>query len=167
MSSSLGEISSILDRCESRTHPTYGESRLWCKWERDLQVEVNVTNSAFLQNDHAVNGKPVVMRQAVNDARGHVSEMLMKCVGQGALDTELSKDDKDRMLSFLRTYGELDEAGKYNGCDRAGYSQLAGAGDVAGVLSAPIDMHTLLQAEFWQGMMFDQAFECRQPCFSP
>jgi monoamine oxidase len=133
----------------------------------ELQVEVNVTNSAFLQNDNAAGGRPVVMRQAVNDTRGHVSEMLSKCVNQGALDAELSKEDKDRMLSFLRIYGELDEAGSYNGCDRAGYSQMAGAGDVTGVLSKPIDMHTLLEASFWQGMMFDQAFDMQATMFQP
>ena len=133
----------------------------------ELQVEVNMTNSAFLQNDNAVGGKPVVMRQAVNDTRGHVSEMLSKCLNQGGLDAELTGGDKDRMLSFLRIYGELDDAGKYNGCDRAGYAQTAGAGEDAGVLSTPIDMHTLLDADFWQGMMFDQAFDMQATMFQP
>jgi monoamine oxidase len=34
--------------------------------------------SAFLQNDNANGGKPVVLRQAENDTRGHVSELLEK-----------------------------------------------------------------------------------------
>ncbi len=133
----------------------------------ELQVEVNMSNSAFLQNDAANGGKPVVMRQAVNDTRGHVSELLMKSVHQGALDADMSKEDRDKMLSFLRIYGSLDEAGKYNGCDRAGYSKTAGAGDDAGVLSEPIDMHTLLEENFWQGMMFDQAFDMQATMFQP
>ena len=133
----------------------------------ELQVEVNMTNSAHLQNDNAMAGKPVVMRQAVNDTRGHVSELLSKSIHQGALDQDLSKEDRDRMLTFLRTYGSLDEAGKYNGSDRAGYSKTAGAGDDTGVLSEPIDMHTLLDASFWQGMLFDQAFDMQATMFQP
>src|ERR1700730_8766156 len=91
----------------------------------ELQVEVNMSRSAYLQNDNVNGGKPAVMRQVVNDTRGHVSELLSKSIHQGALDQDLSKEDRDRMLSFLRIYGALDEAGKYNGCDRAGYSTTA------------------------------------------
>lgn len=133
----------------------------------ELQVEVNMSRSAYLQNDAAMDGKPQVFRQVVNDTRGHVSELLMKCMNQGALDTEITGDDKGRMLDFLRVYGPLDEAGKYTGSDRAGYSKTAEAGNVTGVLSEPIDMHTLLQAKFWQGMLFDEQFDMQATMFQP
>ncbi len=133
----------------------------------EMQVEVNMSRSAFLQNDNVNGGKPAVMRQVVNDTRGHVSELLAKSINQGALDQELSKEDRDRMLSFLRTYGSLDEAGKYNGCDRAGYAKTAGAGDDVGLLSQPIDMHTLLDENFWQGMLFDEQFDMQATMFQP
>jgi monoamine oxidase len=133
----------------------------------ELQVEVNMSRSAYLQNDNANGGKPAVMRQVVNDTRGHVSELLAKSIHQGALDQDLSQEDRDRMLAFLRTYGSLDEAGKYNGCDRAGYTKTAGAGDDTGVLSQPIDMHTLLDESFWQGMLFDEAFDMQATMFQP
>src|SRR5258708_36050217 len=71
------------------------------------------------------------------------------------------------MLSFLRTYGSLDEAGKYNGSDRAGYAKTAGAGDETGVLSQPIDMHTLLDESFWQGMLVDEQFDMQATMFQP
>src|SRR5580698_6925599 len=38
----------------------------------ELQIEVNMSRSSFLQNDAANNGKPAVMREVVNDTRGHV-----------------------------------------------------------------------------------------------
>lgn len=66
----------------------------------ELQVEVNMSRSALLQNDAANGGKPVVMRQAVNDTRGHVSELLMKSVDQGFLDSDLSKVDKIACCRF-------------------------------------------------------------------
>ena len=133
----------------------------------ELQVEVNMSRSAYLQNDNANGGKPAVMRQVVNDTRGHVSELLSKSIHQGALDQDLSQEDRDRMLAFLRTYGSLDEAGKYNGSDRAGYVKTAGAGDDTAVLSQPIDMHTLLDESFWQGMLFDEAFDMQATMFQP
>ena len=133
----------------------------------ELQVEVNMSRSAHLQNDAVMGGKPAVMRQVVNDTRGHVSELLSKCVSSGGLDADFTKEDRTRMLDFLRMYGSLDEAGKYKGSDRAGYAKTAGAGDDAGVLSEPIDMKTLLAAEFWQGMLFDEQFDMQATMFQP
>ena len=133
----------------------------------ELQVEVNSTRSAHLQNDAANDGKPAVMRQVVNDTRGHVSELLSKSIHQGALDSDLSVDDRKRMMDFLRLYGPLDEAGKYAGSDRAGYEKTAGAGEDAGVLSKPIDLHTLLDESFWQGMLFDEQFDMQATMFQP
>ena len=133
----------------------------------ELQVEVNMSRSAFLQNDAANGGKPVVLRQAENDTRGHVSELLSKCVAAGSLDADLTKDDRDRMLSFLRLYGPLDDAGKYTGSDRAGYAKTAGAGEDSGVLAEPISMNTLLDEAFWQGMLFDEQFDMQATMFQP
>ncbi|ADW69925.1 flavin monoamine oxidase family protein [Granulicella tundricola] len=133
----------------------------------ELQVEVNTSRSSFLQNDAANGGKPVIQRQAINDTRGHVSELLMKCMKQGALDQEMDKTDRDKMLSFLRTYGSLDDAGKYKGGDRAGYKVLPGAGDQVGEPSDPIDMHTLLDESFWNGMLFEETFDMQATMFQP
>ncbi len=133
----------------------------------ELQVEVNSSRSAHLQNDAANGGKPAVMRQVVNDTRGHVSELLSKSIHQGALDADLSQEDRTRMMDFLRIYGPLDEAGKYAGSDRAGYEKTAGAGEDAGVLAKPIDLHTLLDESFWQGMLFDEQFDMQATMFQP
>ena len=132
-----------------------------------LEVEVNTTRSSFLQNDNANGGKPVMQRQAINDTRGHVSELLSKAMSGGSLDSEMSVEDKDRMLAFLRLYGPLDQAGKYNGSDRSGYLETAGAGDQTGVLSKPIDMHTLLDESFWQGILFEEQFDMQATMFQP
>ncbi len=133
----------------------------------ELQVEVNTSRSSYLQNDAANGGKPIIQRQAVNDTRGHVSELLMKCVNAGALDTEVGKEDRERMLAFLRQYGSLDSAGKYAGGDRAGYKVLPGAGDQVGVPSDPIDMHTLLDESFWSGVLFEETFDMQATMFQP
>jgi monoamine oxidase len=133
----------------------------------EMQVEVNTCRSSLLQNDAVNGGRAMVQRQVEADTRGHVSELLGKCVNQGALDREMSKEDRDRMLSFLRMYGALDDAGKYGGSDAAGYVSTPGAGDDRGVLSEPIDMHTLLDADFWGMILFEEAFDQQATMFQP
>jgi monoamine oxidase len=165
-------------RCEwdAGNYQNFGPARLpsihptilgYCKkLGVEMQVEVNMSRSAMLQNDNANGGRPVVMRKAENDTRGYVSELLAKCVSTGALDQELSSEDHDRMLSFLRIYGPLDDAGKYTGSDRAGFLRTPGV-DNAGVLSQPIDLHTLLLEDFWQGILFDEVFDMQATMFQP
>jgi monoamine oxidase len=133
----------------------------------ELQVEVNTSRSSLLQNDAANGGNPMVQRQVINDTRGHVSELLAKCMNKGALDQEMTKEDRDRMLSFLRLYGSLDSAGKYNGSEDGGYSKTPGAGSETGVLSEPIDMQTLLDANFWDGILFEEQFDHQATMFQP
>jgi monoamine oxidase len=133
----------------------------------ELEVEVNTTRSSLLQNDKVAGGKPFVQRQLINDTRGHVAELLAKCTAQGALDQTLSKEDRDRILSFLRVYGPLDAAGAYTGSERAGYSVTPGAGDQTGILSKPIDLDTLLDSSFWMGMLFEETFDMQATMFQP
>jgi monoamine oxidase len=131
----------------------------------ELEVEVNTTRSSLLQDDRVNGGKAVVQRQAINDARGEVAELLAKCISQGALDQSLTKEDRDRVLNFLRTFGPLDSTKRYSGSDRAGYSTQPGAGDETGVLSKPIDLHTLLDENFWEGMFFEETFDMQATMF--
>ncbi len=85
-----------------------------------LEVEVNMNRAAYLWSPRAHGGKPLRLRQAANDARGYLSELLTKATDRGALDQELTAEDKERLLPFLRIYGDLDPAGEFRGTDRAG-----------------------------------------------
>ncbi len=132
-----------------------------------LEVEINTSRSTFLQNDNANGGKPVVQRKAVNDTRGHVSELLSKSISGGALDKELTKEDRERMLTFLKLYGPLDKSGAYVGSDRAGYKQNAGAGSQVGVFEDPMDMHTLLDENFWGGVLYEETWDWQATMMQP
>jgi len=132
-----------------------------------LEVEINTSRSSLLQNDAVYGGKPVVQRKALNDARGHVSELLAKSIKGGALDTDLTKEDKDRMLSFLRTYGPLGFDGKYHGSDRAGIKQYPGAGSQTMQIEEPLDMHSLLDANFWSGILYEEAWDWQATMMQP
>jgi len=47
-----------------------------------LEVEINTSRSTLLVNDRAFGAKPIEQRQAINDARGAVSELLAKCLNR-------------------------------------------------------------------------------------
>jgi len=71
----------------------------------ELEVEVNANRSAYVWNDHLTSQKPIQLRQAINDTRGRVSELLGKAINAGALDQDLTGADRDQMIEFLKTYG--------------------------------------------------------------
>ena len=120
-----------------------------------------------MQNDKFNDGKAVQQRQVINDTRGHVAELLAKCVKRSALDEELTSDDKERMLVFLRKYGDLSPDYFYKGSARSGYKILPGAGSQLGVPRDPLDMRALLDANLWDGMLFEDMFDMQATMFQP
>jgi monoamine oxidase len=103
----------------------------------------------------------------VNDTRGHVSELLSKCIRQGALDQELSAEDKERMLNFLTEYGDLKPDGSFTGTERSGYKVQPGAGPQAGVPRDPMPMHALLDADLWRGLLTEDIIDWQATMFQP
>jgi monoamine oxidase len=132
-----------------------------------LEVEINTSRSTLLVNERAFGGKAIEQRQAINDTRGHVSELLAKSVRRGALDQELTAQDKERTLDFLRSYGDLDTALKYGGSERSGMARPVGAGSETGELRRPLDMHALLDANFWNAMLFEEGLDYQATMFQP
>jgi monoamine oxidase len=105
------------------------------------EVEVNMCNSAFIQSDRVNDAKPITLRQAIYDYRGHVAELLAKCGQAGALDQQMSHDDRDKLIEGLKNWGSLTEKLAYEGSESAGLSTYAGAGDQAPVHVAPMDFN--------------------------
>lgn len=132
-----------------------------------LEVEINTSRSTLLQNDKANGGRPVPQRKAINDTRGHVSELLSKCIRQGALDSEFTRQDSERMQEFLTVYGPLDKSGAYVGSDRAGMKVTPGAGKQVAVDEAPLDMRTLLDGNFWAAMLVEEERDWQATMMQP
>lgn len=132
-----------------------------------LEVEVNSSRSTLLVNDRAFGGKAIEQRRAINDTRGHVAELLAKCLQQNALDTELSAEDRERMQKFLRVYGDLNSDGSYKGSERSGAKRLPGAGGITEELNEPLDMHSLLDANFWDGLLFEEMLDMQPTMLQP
>lgn len=106
-----------------------------------LEVFTNQNAQAYYYNENTATqdfgtwaGKPIPHRMAKADYYGYVSELLAKCVNQGALDTDLTPADKDRVLAFLRSFGSIPASTyRYTGSSRRGYSIPPQAGDQPGV----------------------------------
>ncbi len=96
-----------------------------------LETHVNVSGSSKFADSGLRNGQPIERRRIENDVRGGVSELLTKAVNRGALDQELTAQDKERLLDYLSTYGALSDDGVYRGSDRSGFA------DEPTVLNAP------------------------------
>ncbi len=132
-----------------------------------LEVEVNASRSAYLQASTLEGGKTVQNRQVEYDTRGHVSELLAKCIQRGALDQELSHDDKEQMIEFLQQYGALSPDLFYKGSSRAGWKISPGAGDTVGVPHDPLDMRALLSAHLWRELMEEDEIDWQATMFQP
>jgi monoamine oxidase len=132
-----------------------------------LEVEINTSRSAMLSNPEANRGQPMQMRQAVNDTRGAVSELLAKAIDRGALDQELTAHDKERVLAFLQQYGDLSPEKLYKGSSRAGYTRSPGAGDDLGQIRDPVSLDVLLDEDLWNGVLFEELIDQQATMFQP
>jgi monoamine oxidase len=88
-------------------------------------------------------------------------------VRQNALDQDLTAEDRERMLTFLRMYGDLQGNFTYEGSARSGVTRHPGAGPVTQELRPPLAMHALLDAGFWRGLMFEETLDMQATMFQP
>jgi monoamine oxidase len=132
-----------------------------------LEVEINTSRGARLWNPDANGGKPLEMRQAHNDTRGAISELLGKAINRGALDEELTARDKERMIAFLQAYGDLSPDLVFKGSARSGYKSLPDAGDEAGLHRDLVPLSTFLDIDLWNGVLFEEGFDFQATMFQP
>jgi len=132
-----------------------------------LEVEVNTSRGALLVHEAVNDGRPIELRQAINDVRGEISELLGKAINRGALDQELTAQDKERMLAFLRRYGDLSPDLAYRGSTRSGYKTLPGPAEQAGTKRDPVSLDALLNADMWSSLLFEENFDQQATMFQP
>lgn len=102
----------------------------YCR-ELDVPIELftNTNANAYIYNESSDMKEPVRYRTAKADVYGYLSELLAKATDQGALDKELTASDRERLLEFLKDFGDIggrmpgDAAGSrhYSGSERRGY----------------------------------------------
>jgi monoamine oxidase len=132
-----------------------------------METLVNYSGSALIQTDRLNGGKPIQMRQAIYDFRGHMAELTAKATRAGGLDQSLSKEDRDKLIAAMVNWGALSPKGSgpkkvvardvavgatvdpkaelvYPGMEAAGYDIIPGAGDQVGTTRAPLSRDLVL-----------------------
>jgi monoamine oxidase len=117
---------------------------------RELGVAIepfcSVNEAAYV---HQADGnRRLRLREVRADWRGHTSELLAKAISADALDGDVTADDRDRLLEWLRQEGGLSAELKYAGSSRRGYKSPPGAGTAAGVVGDPLRLTELVRTAF-------------------
>lgn len=132
-----------------------------------LEVEINSSRSAHIWSEGCNGGKPVQMRQGVNDTRGHIAELLAKAINQGALDAAVTAEDRQKLLPFLKIYGDLDDSLAFHGTERSGYVTPPGAAGQLGVHRDPLPLRELLANERLSMTLFEDFIDMQATMFQP
>jgi len=117
-----------------------------------LTMKANICRTAYTHDEDHFDGKPMRVGQYIADSRGLISELVYKAVDQNAFDQPLSAEDRERMLMFARSFGDLGPSGDYHGSARSGYKS-GGFGRPAEYY-ARTEFGALLNSNFWRRSNF-------------
>ena len=130
----------------------------YCK-ELNVALEVFAVTAdnqwLFQTKQPGLKGKRVRLREVRTDIDGYVAELLSKSISAGALGQELTKDDAERLLAYLKNVGQLSPQGKYRGQEMRGPDEPVGADGEEHY--TPLPLGELLGSR--TGYYVDQGFE--------
>lgn len=133
-----------------------------------IEVFTNANADALIFNESAGMTAPVRYRTAKADVFGYVSELLAKATSQGALDAELTATDKERVISFLRSFGSVGSTFEYTGGNRRGFASYPGAGTDAGtLLGDPPSLSDVFASNVGRYFSFELGYDQAMLMFQP
>ncbi|MBU2979703.1 flavin monoamine oxidase family protein [Alteromonas sp. C1M14] len=137
-----------------------------------LEPFCQLNYNAYLHSTQAFDGKPQRYRHVQADYQGYISEMLGKVVKQGALDDELTLEDRERLFESLRSFAALDENGAYKKSletsMRRGFAiDPPGGLGPSTQYSEPLDRSALIQSELWEHIWKGQQLRHMSTIFQP
>src|SRR5271167_2568277 len=137
-----------------------------------LEPFIQLNHNAFLHSANAFDGKPQRIRDVKADFDGGVSELLAKAARKGALDDEVSAEDREILLEALRSLGALDKAFRYKAGDDSAYHRSyakdpGGGLDAEPVAGEPIGLHDILTSRLWRGLQSFLSYDFQTTMFQP
>ncbi len=138
--------------------------QLTLQYCRELGVPLEMFNgnneAAYLFNEGGTGplaNKRMRIKEYHNDMRGYTTELLAKALDQNALDQQLTKEDVEKLVDFLKNEGDLNAAHLYKGTNRRGYKTDAapGAGPTPGEMTDPYGLTDLLRSGFMQPVFYN------------
>jgi monoamine oxidase len=109
----------------------------------ELQPFIQFNHGAYIHSSTAFGGKPKRYREVAADFEGSVAELLSKAINQKALDADVTKEDRERLLESLRTWGVLDKDLKYVPSDETANHRGFDRPPGGGVDGAPIPFKSM------------------------
>lgn len=113
-----------------------------------LEIMVNQNDRGWVVPEDVegpLSGRRMRQGAVKADMRGYTAEILAKSIHQDELDLELSADDRERLLEYLRDEGYLQDPDlAYTGTEDRGYEERPGV--EPGVPSDPYDFLPLLRS---------------------
>lgn len=85
-------------------------------------------------------------REIHADMRGYTCELLAKAIDQQSLDLQMTKEDVDKLLTWLKEEGDLNENKVYKGSERHGYKVRPAAGMQAGEVASPYQLKDIIES---------------------
>ncbi|PZG09955.1 flavin monoamine oxidase family protein [Nonomuraea aridisoli] len=127
-----------------------------------IETFVNRNAAAYVHT----NGQTMRARTAQADMYGYVAELLAKATDLGALDKMITKDDRERLLDFLRRFGDLGPKLEYEGSERRGFTKFPAIG-AGSPIPAPGSLHQVLAAGTGHAITNDFGYDQATPMFQP
>ncbi|MEO7916072.1 MAG: NAD(P)/FAD-dependent oxidoreductase [Dokdonella sp.] len=137
-----------------------------------LEPFVQVNSNAYMHSATAFDGKPQRYGRFRADYQGMVAELLAKSVKQNALDTEVTAEDREKLLASLQSWGYLDDKYRYQRGDASsatrGFDKDPGGGlGGKSVPSTPLTPQQLLRSDLWQALFVNDLYEFQTTLFQP
>ncbi|WP_221792987.1 NAD(P)/FAD-dependent oxidoreductase [Aquisediminimonas sediminicola] len=137
-----------------------------------LQPFIQMNHNAYVHQTDAFGGKPMRYKEVATDFKGHVSELMAKAINQGSLDDKVSKEDKERLLEAMRSWGVLDKDMAYTSSLKVsaqrGYDLPPGGGvGGAPTPSAVASLSDMLDSKVWNQMGFYFNYVMQTTMFQP
>lgn len=132
-----------------------------------VEVFTNVNANAYIFNERTGMKAPMRYRTAKADMYGYVSELLAKATDMGALDRQISADDQEKLLEFLKDFGDIGDTLEYTGSPRRGYTVdpaavgtpgevLGGVPTASEIFSTNVGRYFSFEFEYDQAMLMFQ-----------
>ena len=138
----------------------------------ELEPFIQMDHNTFIHRKDAFGGKPQRYKELAVDFKGHVSDLLGKALNAGALDSAVTKEDKEKLLAALREWGLLDASGNYTkglaASGQRGYDSPPGGG--VGGAPTPSKINSLpdvLSSGVWTQMSFYFNYVMQTTMFQP
>ncbi|MDP3855258.1 flavin monoamine oxidase family protein [Phenylobacterium sp.] len=154
--------------------PYHHQSTLHYTKEFNIPLEIFVNDNdasyvMFGRGKGPLAGKPIRKGQVAADIRGGAAEILAKSIKQGALDGQLTAEDRERFVAYLAHEGYLTPDLAYRGAEGRGFDIPPGAlmNPGPGKPSTPNRFTDVLQSGAWRTLASVSNYEQQRTMFQP